>query len=81
MLERLERIEGLRETGAGPAELLAELRALVREGERWATAERSGTRAARAALDALEARVAACGRAGGAAAATAGREVVPGKPG
>jgi hypothetical protein len=54
MLERLERIELLRAAGGGRQELLAELRALVAEGEAWASAEGAGTRAARAALAELD---------------------------
>jgi hypothetical protein len=40
VLERLERIESLEHAGAPPAELLAELRLLVREAEVWARRER-----------------------------------------
>jgi hypothetical protein len=40
VLERLERIEALGRVGAPPHELLAELRALVREAECWARRER-----------------------------------------
>ena len=39
VIERLERIEALRASGAPAAELLAELRALVREAEAWARLE------------------------------------------
>ncbi|HSJ95328.1 MAG TPA: hypothetical protein VK896_14960 [Gaiellaceae bacterium] len=39
VLERLERIEALDRAGAGRAELLAELRALVDEAEAWSRAE------------------------------------------
>ncbi len=41
VIERLERIEGLRAGGA-PGALLAELRALVPEAEAWARAEGDG---------------------------------------
>lgn len=41
VIERLERIEGLRARGA-PGALLAELRALVPEAEAWARAEGDG---------------------------------------
>ena len=41
VIERLERIEGLR-AGAAPEALLAELRALVPEAEAWARAEGDG---------------------------------------
>jgi hypothetical protein len=44
VLARLERIDGLERR------LLAEVRALVREGERWAEAEGDGAEAAAAAL-------------------------------
>jgi hypothetical protein len=51
VLERLERIDALRRDGAPAAELLAEVRSLLTEGERWMAAEKleSGCRA-RAAL-------------------------------
>jgi hypothetical protein len=51
VLERLERIDALRRDGAPAAELLAEVRSLLTEGERWMAAEKmeSGGRA-RAAL-------------------------------
>jgi hypothetical protein len=39
VLGRLERIEALDARGAGPRELLAELRELVREAEAWARCE------------------------------------------
>jgi len=39
VLERLERIDELRRRAAPPRELLAELRALLRDGEAWAAAE------------------------------------------
>jgi hypothetical protein len=39
LLERLERIEELDRTGVGRGELLVELRALLREAERWSHAE------------------------------------------
>jgi hypothetical protein len=45
VLDRLERIDELERR------LLAEVQALVREGERWAAAEGSGAETARAALD------------------------------
>ncbi len=41
VLLRLERIEALRATGAGPQRLLAEVRALLAEGEAWVAAEGS----------------------------------------
>lgn len=57
VIDRLGRIEALREAGAPPAELLPELRALVREGERWVAVEGHGTRAARVALEELDERL------------------------
>jgi hypothetical protein len=51
VLERLERIEALRNDGASAAALLVEVRGLLNEGERWLAAERSeGTDRARSAL-------------------------------
>lgn len=43
ILERLERIDALRREGAPAAELLAEVRNLLAEGERWIAAERPGS--------------------------------------
>lgn len=57
VIDRLGRIEALREAGAPPAELLRELRALVRDGEQWVAVEGHGTRAARAALEELDGRL------------------------
>ena len=52
VLERLERIERLRGGGAPAAVLLAEVRALLADGERWlATEQPDGLDEARAALD------------------------------
>jgi hypothetical protein len=51
VLERLERIERLRDDGAPAAVLLGEVRALLSEGERWLAAEKpEGLDTARAAL-------------------------------
>jgi hypothetical protein len=51
VLERLERIERLRDDGAPAGVLLGEVRALLSEGERWLATERpEGLDAARAAL-------------------------------
>jgi hypothetical protein len=51
VLERLERIDALRQAGAPPADLLAEMRSLLAEGERWIAAERpDGVERARTAL-------------------------------
>ena len=52
VIERLERIERLRGGGAPAAVLLAEVRGLLADGERWLAAERpEGLDEARAALD------------------------------
>jgi hypothetical protein len=48
---RLERIEILEREGAGPEQLLAEVRELLREGEAWLETERDGTDLAAYALD------------------------------
>jgi hypothetical protein len=51
VLERLERIDVLRREGAPAVDLLAEVRSLLAEGERWIAAERSESlEQARAAL-------------------------------
>jgi hypothetical protein len=51
VLERLERIDALRREGAPAADLLAEVRGLLAEGERWIAAERpDSVERARAAL-------------------------------
>ena len=61
VLERLERIDRLRE-GGGPRPLvLREVRKLLEEGEAWIAAEPGGTERAREALDACRARVAGTG--------------------
>jgi hypothetical protein len=55
VLERLRRIETLRETGAQPGALVPELQALLAEGGAWLAAEgAAGTGLARRALDELE---------------------------
>ena len=58
MIERLERIERLREHGAPRGALLLEIRSLLAEGEAWLAAEPGGTEAARAALERCRAAVA-----------------------
>lgn len=51
VLERLERIDALRREGAAASDLLAEVRSLLAEGERWITAEKlEGSGRAQAAL-------------------------------
>lgn len=52
MIERLERIEELRRSRAPAAVVLAEVRGLLAEGERWLASERpEGLDEARAALE------------------------------
>lgn len=52
VLERLERIEAMRGGAAPTAELLAELRGLIADGERWLAAEvAGGTAEAHSALE------------------------------
>ena len=43
VIERLERIEALKQSDAAPREILGEIRSLLVEGERWLAAERAGT--------------------------------------
>src|SRR2546421_11554402 len=43
VMHRLERIEALEREGAGPKQLLAEVRELLREGEAWLETERDDT--------------------------------------
>lgn len=50
-MHRLERIEALEREGAGPEQLLAEVRELLREGEAWLEAEGDGTELAAEALE------------------------------
>lgn len=45
VIERLERIDELRRAEAPPPVLLAEVRSLLAEGERWLAAEHEGGRA------------------------------------
>ncbi len=61
VLERLERIDELRRSGAGSQEILAELRGLMGDGEAWAAAEGVGVERARAALVELDAALAGAG--------------------
>jgi hypothetical protein len=65
VIERLERIESLKRAGAPADELLAEVRALLRDGEAWLAAEPDGTRRAREALERCDVAI---GREAGAAA-------------
>jgi hypothetical protein len=51
VIRRLERIEALEREGAASQAVLAEVRELLREGEAWLEAERSGTELAAEALD------------------------------
>ncbi len=57
VLERLERIDRLRDGGSRVV-VLAEVRKLLEEGEAWLAAEGPGTGRAREALDACRERVA-----------------------
>ena len=50
-MHRLERIEALEREGAGPKQLLAEVRQLLREGEAWLETEHEGTGLAADALE------------------------------
>jgi hypothetical protein len=60
VLERLERIDALRREGAPSDALLAEVRGLLLDGERWLAAERpEGAERARAALEGCRAGLAA----------------------
>jgi hypothetical protein len=75
VLERLERIERLRDDGAPPALLLGEVRALLSEGERWLAAERpEGLDAARVAFARCRNGLGACASNG---TASALREEIP----
>jgi hypothetical protein len=51
VMHRLERIEALEREGAGPKQLLAEVRELLREGEAWIESEHDGTDLAAEALE------------------------------
>jgi hypothetical protein len=60
VIERLERIDALREAGASPDQLLDEVRGLLTQGERWLAAEKGeGTERARAAVRDVRACLAA----------------------
>ena len=51
VMHRLERIEALDREGAGPKQLLAEVRELLREGEAWLETEQDGTEFAAEAVE------------------------------
>jgi hypothetical protein len=51
IIERLDRIETLKQAGAPAEELLGEVRALLRDGEAWLASEPGATARAREALD------------------------------
>ncbi|TMJ97497.1 MAG: hypothetical protein E6G67_02715 [Actinobacteria bacterium] len=51
VLERLERIDELRRTGAAPSTVLAEVRGLLEDGERWLAAEGGDVEASRRILE------------------------------
>jgi hypothetical protein len=57
VIERLERIDGLRRGGAPPGALLENVRALLAEGERWLAAERGASASAGEALARCRARL------------------------
>ena len=64
VIERLERIDALRDGGAIPRELLREVRSLLEEGEAWLAAERAGaglpgTERARTAIERCRERLGA----------------------
>jgi hypothetical protein len=61
VLERLERIDRLRERGGARPVMLGEVRKLLEEGEAWIAAESGGTERARQALDACRTTVAEAG--------------------
>jgi len=65
IIDRLERIERLREGGGSRLVLLGEVRQLLAEGERWIATEPAGTERASALLDECRARL---GRSGDEAA-------------
>jgi hypothetical protein len=58
VMERLERIDRLRGSGAPAADLLAEVRGLLTDGERWLAAERpEGLDGAHSALERCRAEI------------------------
>jgi hypothetical protein len=66
VLERLERIDELRRAHAPAAILLAQVRRLLAEGERWLALERSeGSERARDALERCRTRLGAAGEEAG----------------
>jgi hypothetical protein len=66
VLTRLERIEELRRTDAPAAILLAQVKRLLAEGERWLAAERlEGSGRARDALDRCRTRLGSGGKEAG----------------
>lgn len=78
VIRRLERIETLQGAQAPAADLLAEVRQLLREGEAWLAVEHENGRpgdgkAGRGETDAAEAALRGCR-----ATLAAGKEVVPG---
>jgi hypothetical protein len=57
VIERLERIDALQRAAAPAEALLAEVRALLREGEAWLAAERGSTDDAQTALERCRGRL------------------------
>jgi hypothetical protein len=78
VLERLERIDRLRSGGGQRGAILAEVRALLEEGEAWLAAEPAGTASACEALEACRLRLLAGET--GAAEAPPGRVSGPDDP-
>jgi hypothetical protein len=57
VIDRLDRIETLKQAGAPAEELLGEVRALLRDGEAWLASEPAATEQAREALDRCSERI------------------------
>ena len=76
VLERLERIEGLKRDGAPASLLLAEVRCLLADAEEWLAAERGDTDRARTAVERCRSRLEAGD--GGHDGALPGKEVAAG---
>jgi hypothetical protein len=79
VIRRLERIESLRGADAPAAELLAEVRQLLREGEAWLAVEREEDAGGRPPARSLPTEGAAAALAGCRTSLAAREEVRPGK--